>query len=396
MVKPVRVLYSFPYRIGAGRICLTAWQQVEWTSKAGADLTVSCASIARPLSIKGTLMSTMAWGTIRMPIRLMGREKSLAWHDRMTARWLDRNHSRIDLVHAWPGASLHTMRVAKKYGIVTVLERPNAHTEYAYEAAEEEARRCGISLPPWHDHAYHQETLDRERIEYSECDFLLCPSDFVARTFIERGIQADKLLRHRYGYDKTRFYPEERSLKAAESTMLTVLYAGACEPRKGLHFLLEAWFKSDAKETCKLRICGEFVSGYAESLQKQLKNPSVEVLGHRNDLPELMRAADLFVLPSVEEGSALVTYEAMACGCVLLVSDATGAPCDHLKTGLVHRCGNTSELASHLDAMIGDREALNNMRHSGIQASSDLTWRQAGIVVKELYQHALRKHHAPE
>ena len=58
-----------------------------------------------------------------------------------------------------------------------------------------------------------------------------------------------------------------------------------------------------------------------------LAHPSVRVLGQRNDVPELMRQSDIFVLPSIEEGSALVTSEARGSGCVLLVSDAAGAVC---------------------------------------------------------------------
>ena len=41
-----------------------------------------------------------------------------------------------------------------------------------------------------------------------------------------------------------------------------------------------------------------------------LAHPSVQVLGHRTDVPELMRNSDILVLPSIEEGSALVTSEA--------------------------------------------------------------------------------------
>ena len=41
-----------------------------------------------------------------------------------------------------------------------------------------------------------------------------------------------------------------------------------------------------------------------------------------------MRACHVLVLPSFEEGSALVTYEGRACGCVLVISDRAGAPAE--------------------------------------------------------------------
>jgi glycosyltransferase involved in cell wall biosynthesis len=45
-----------------------------------------------------------------------------------------------------------------------------------------------------------------------------------------------------------------------------------------------------------------------------LSHPSVQVLGHRKDIPELMQQSDVLVLPSIEEGSALVTSEAVVVG----------------------------------------------------------------------------------
>ena len=45
----VRVLYSFPLRLGAERICTTAWHQVNGLAEAGADVLVFPASISRPV-----------------------------------------------------------------------------------------------------------------------------------------------------------------------------------------------------------------------------------------------------------------------------------------------------------------------------------------------------------
>ena len=79
-----------------------------------------------------------------------------------------------------------------------------------------------------------------------------------------------------------------------------------------------------------------------------LTHPSVRVLGHRHDVPDLMRHADVLILPSIEEGSALVTAEARGSGCVLVVSEAAGAICEHMKDALVHPVGDVKMLAAHL------------------------------------------------
>jgi glycosyltransferase involved in cell wall biosynthesis len=381
--KSPRVLYSFPLKIGAERICLTAWHQVVGLAAAGSAVNVLAGSVFRQLPASVTLNSTLAYRELRVPIRLLGVSNACRIHDWRTARWLERNFSKIDLVHGWPSASLYTIRMAKRLGIPFFLERPNTHTAYAYEAATKENQMLGIELPRNHDHQFNSERLALEEMEFAEADFLLCPSEFVLKSFKDRGYDDEKLLRHHYGFDESRFTPGAHN--PLEERGLVMLYAGVCEPRKGLHYALESWLSSKAHHRGKFLICGEFVPGYANRLSAMLDHPSVSVLGHRRDLPEIMKKADIFVLSSVEEGSALVTYEARAAGCVLLVSDATGAVCEHMQNGMIHSMRNTKELISHLDLMEVNRELLSRLRESSLATSSEITWTAAGKTLIENY-----------
>jgi glycosyltransferase involved in cell wall biosynthesis len=120
-----------------------------------------------------------------------------------------------------------------------------------------------------------------------------------------------------------------------------------------------------------------------------LAEPSVEQHGHVSDPAALMRSCDVLVLPSVEEGSALVTYEARACGCVLAISDRTGAPCTDGVDALVHAAGDEAALAAHLRALADDPELLARMRAASLQSARDLTWSDAGRVLAEAYAAAL-------
>lgn len=311
----------------------------------------------------------------------------LALHDWITARWLERNFDKIDLVHCWPGASLRTIRAARRFDIPTLLERPNSHTAYAFEAAAEESRHCGIQLEKGHDHSFNQRTLDHETREYEESDFLLCPSDFVARSFLDRGFAAGKLLHHQYGFDENLFTPAPAERPQSEG--LEVVYAGVCEPRKGLHYSLEAWQASEAGQDGTYRICGTFVPGYRQSLGHLLEHPRVHVMGQRDDLPTILREADVLVLSSVEEGSALVCYEATGSGCVLLVSDASGAKCRHGMDSLVHPMRAVDELTSHFSLLRRDRALLATLRRGALASRDGLTWKCAGRRLSSIYQQVL-------
>jgi glycosyltransferase involved in cell wall biosynthesis len=308
-------------------------------------------------------------------------------HDAIVARRLRRLADQIDVVHTWPLGARRTLQTAAKLGIPTVLERPNAHTRLAYEAVRAECDRLGIELPPDHEHAYKEDILHREEEEYALADYLLCPSEFVERTFRDEGYPEEKLLRHQYGFDPKIFYSPEKPRPTRPG--LTMLIVGVAAVRKGQHFALEAWLRSTASESGRLLIAGEFLPAYRERLAPLLADPSVVVLGHRNDVPDLMRASDVFVLPSIEEGSALACTEALASGCVPLVSDVCRDPCRHMENALIHAVGDVDTLSEQMSAVHEDRMILERLRAGAITTATEATWEKAGISLFAAYGRAV-------
>jgi glycosyltransferase involved in cell wall biosynthesis len=279
---------------------------------------------------------------------------------------------------------LQTLKAAARLGIPTVLERPNTHTRYAYETVERESKRLGVLLPPDNEYTNKADVLRKEEEEYQLADYLLCPSDFVLQTFRDQGFPNGKLMRHQYGYDEKAYYPDSTAVETKRG--LTMLFAGDCAVRKGLHFALEAWLKSPAHHDGTFMIAGNFLPAYAERLSAMLSHPSVQVLGFRNDIPELMRKSDVFVLPSIEEGSALVTSEARGSGCVLLVSEATGAICKHMQNALVHRVGDVETLSRQITMLREDRGLLGRLRTASLSSVNEIIWAAAGVRLLQVYR----------
>lgn len=382
--KRVRVLYSFPHKIGGRQIDAIAWHHVASLAAAGADVLVCPGAIKKPLPSNIKVRPTLARGKLRIPYRILGTKRACALHDYIVSRRLEKLAGQVDIVHAWPLGALRTLKTAARLGIPTVLERCNAHTRYAYEVTQRECDRFGISSPPGYSHTYNGDVLRKEEVEYQLADRLLCPSDFVLRTFLDQGFPREKLARHQYGFDEKTHYPSEKPRD--RKCGLTVLFAGACTPRKGLHYALEAWLQSPASRDGTFLIVWEYLPGYPEKLSSLLAHPSVRVLGYRKDLPEVMRQSDVLVLPSIEEGSALVTSEARGCGCVLLVSEATGAYCKHMENALVHQVGDVKTLAHHFTMLHEDRTLLEHLRASSLSTVHEITWSAAGQKLLEVYE----------
>jgi glycosyltransferase involved in cell wall biosynthesis len=391
---PLRVLQSFPHKIGAARICTTAWHEAAGVAQAGGEVLVMPGAVHRPLPAPVEVRTTLSRGRARIPYKALGRMRAMRLHDHVVARALPRLADRIDVVHTWPMGAKETLTTARRLGIPTVLERPNAHTRFAYEVVRAECERLGVALPADHEHAYNAATLALEEEEYGLADRLLCPSGFVARTFLDAGFPADRLARHQYGYDDRRFHPPAAPRERADDG-LTLLFVGVCAVRKGVHFALEAWLRSPASATGRFRIAGAFLPDYEARLAPMLAHPSVEVLGHRSDIPELMRTSDALVLPSLEEGSALVCSEALASGCVPVVSDASGAVCEHGVNGLVHRVADVDALTAHLTALHEDRTLLERLSDGCVRTASDYTWTRAGARLLAVYEELVADAAAP-
>lgn len=378
----MRVLYSFPHKLGADRICYTAWQQVKGLVDAGAEVILYAGALTRPVPDSVEVHTTLARGRLRVPYKLVGKLRALSLHDKIVARQLKRLVGKIDLVHLWPCAALESIREAKRLGIPTLLERPNSHTRFAYEVVAAEHRRIGMETPH-HDYRPNTAVLDREEAEFAACDFLLCPSDFVMQSFRDFGFAASKLLRHQYGFDEKEYYPKAECRDLGKQ--FTALFVGVDPVRKGLHLAMEAWLASPACNDGVFLIAGELAEEFRSRFAANLAHPSIIQLGHRRDVPQLMRNADILVLSTFEEGSALVCAEAIGSGCVPLASDVCSGICRHGENAMVHNVGEVGTLCKHITLTYSDPSLLAGLRRGALKSRGDWTWVQAGRSLAAAY-----------
>lgn len=109
-----------------------------------------------------------------------------------------------------------------------------------------------------------------------------------------------------------------------EKGQLLLLSIGELNHNKNHKVIIEALAKM-GKEICYV-ICGE--GREKRVLEKLIKKyrlgNRVQLLGYRKDIPELLKASDVFVLPSFREGLSLSLQEAMACGVPVIASDIRG------------------------------------------------------------------------
>ncbi len=139
------------------------------------------------------------------------------------------------------------------------------HTAKAYSLAEAAGEEVGVELPEEHSQRRDPRRLDRELREFDAAEVLLVPSAVVEASFLERGVPASRLARHRYGCDLDRFWPAERPLDTERP--LVACFIGRGEPTKGLHFGLEAWVEAGLPSTSgRFLIAGAVLPAYRDRI----------------------------------------------------------------------------------------------------------------------------------
>lgn len=385
----IRVVYSFPHPLGRPGIAETALQQILGLERLGVALTLFCTSLGGvdlPESI--VVHETMVLAGRRVPHRAIGVQRAYDFHDARVARWLRTNHDRVDIVHAWPRGCLRTLEEAALLHTPAVRESPNPHTASVMRASAAAANHAGVPLPRNHSHASDERVLRKEIAEYAAATAVLVPSDYARHEFIAEGFDPSRLLQHRYGCDLARFPARAEVTPPVGNHPFRAVFVGRGDPTKGLHVALDAWRRA-AIDDGEFLIAGAVLPEYRRVLAVVLESPGVRELGFVTDVAGLMGDSDVLLLPSWTEGSALVTLEAQASGCVPLVSEASGpigvAGVDHLE----HRVGDVDTLAAQLAELAGDSERLAGMSATGTARRSFLSWDSAAESLLGCYRSAI-------
>ena len=242
--------------------------------------------------------------------------KMNAWNALAFDRWTASVLSPCDAFIAISGAGLLTGQKVQHTGGKFICDRGSTHQRFQENTVAEEYRRWNAPLPLAKPHI----VLREEKI-YAAADAITVPSTAAKRSFIQMGLAPEKIHVIPYGVRLDRF---TRTADPPQDSF-EVLFAGQVSLRKGIPYLLQAFAR--LKHTRKrLTVVGDLQDDM-RTLLPTLPRENVVFTGSlpQPELARKMSASHLLVLPSIEEGLALVQGQAMACGCPVLATTATGA-----------------------------------------------------------------------
>lgn len=216
-----------------------------------------------------------------------------------------------DIAYLWPGASLEVHRILKTRGNPIVLEGINTRMAFAKRTLDAAYEKFGIKPA----HNITAARIDEEDEKYALASAIFAPSRAVEQALMGTPLE-QAILPSSYGVDGTRA-SRERNYGPIDHAPVFMFCGYACV-RKGFHHLLEAWRK--VPPPYRLRVVGRIEPAIQERYGDLLTSDRIEMVGFVQDVHPWFASSDVFVMPSLEEGDPLVTYEAALHGLPILAS----------------------------------------------------------------------------
>jgi len=266
---------------------------------------------------------------------------------------------------------LEAISVAHDKGIQVALERGSTHIAHQSDVLRNAHEEIGIPYSP-----PVPEIVEREIAEYERCDAIFVPTAFAARTFRDRGVDAQKVHVNPYGVDLRAYGgPKPENVKKRPR----ILFVGSVGVRKGVPWLLKAHDRISARSSIQpeLRLVGP-VDGAIKDLARKWAGDNVIFTGALRGaaLIEEYNRADLFCLPSLEEGFPLSTLQAMAAGLPVITTEEAGGG-EIIRDGIEGRvvpARDIEKLADALSELIGTRGTREKMTEAVLaRVRSDYT-----------------------
>jgi hypothetical protein len=262
-------------------------------------------------------------------------------------------------VYTFNSAGLELLQYAKQQNLRAVMEQTIAPTDIQQRLRELEARR----FPGWEPQQSASSATKifslRVQTEWAFADLILCGSQFVKDSVGECGGPVEKCVVVPYGVD-TNFTIATRPKHKRPLRVLTV---GAVGLRKGSPYVLET--AKLMKGIATFRMVGPV--GLLPAREQELRQ-HVCLVGSipRAEMLKQYAWADVFLLPSICEGSATATYEALMSGLPVICTPNTGSVIRDGVEGFVVPICDSAAICEQLERLASDRDLLGEMAEAAV------------------------------
>lgn len=299
----------------------------------------------------------------------------------------------IDVVITYDDTSPLLFEILEKQApnIIRVTDMSAANLLYMRKIYEEDeilAPKFSFRLRSEREVVWDPFVINRTKREIKATQHFLVPSNFVKKSLAFSNVNNTQMHLCPYGVDLSMFKQKEYVPKK-ESDTLEFIYVGGVKELKGIYYLLEA-FKKLPKEVAHLTVVGNFNKNDVDT-KDYIKYVNFTGMVLHEDIPELLKKADVFVFPSLGEGLSLSVLEAAACGLPLIVSENSGANDGMIdgKEGFIIPIQSVEAVYEKVEWFVRNRDKIQGMGENARQFALKYTWekyyaRVQKILLKEI------------
>ncbi len=264
-------------------------------------------------------------------------------------------------IYAYNNAAEGLFAAYSSSSIRKILDQTIAPKRTEIELLERERQK----FPAWADAPFDcaaaNAIAERESREWALASVIVCGSEFVRQSIADLGGPVERCIVVPSGIAAPPACADAaRKTDSAgrRDEPLKVLFAGAVNLRKGAPYVLEIarrlGTRIEIRMVGPIAVTGAPIADLADRVTLTGAVPHAAMEGH-------FRWADVLFLPSVCEGSAMVTYEALAAGVPVVCTPNAGAVVKTGVTGFVAAAGDTDAMEAYLAELADDRDLLKRM-----------------------------------
>jgi len=301
------------------------------------------------------------------------RNAAFLWSGREFCRRVNaQDFGHAKAVYVYNSAGLEILQEARLRGLKAIIEQTIAPRAIERKLLAEEA----ATFPQWEAPAQEEAGLDdycaRESAEWAAADLIVCGSDWVKDGVVACGGEKARCVVVPYGLDNIVI---SRAKKQRDPGPLRVLTVGAIGLRKGSPYVLEA--AEHLAGRTEFRMVGPIQILPAAELRLRKKVHLTGIVP-RSEIAAHFDWADVFLLPSLCEGSATSTYEAMAHGLPVICTPQTGSVVRDGVEGFIVPVRDPAAITEKLTALATDPALLAAMSASAREHSTNFTLEKYG------------------
>jgi glycosyltransferase involved in cell wall biosynthesis len=305
--------------------------------------------------------------------------------DELSRRVLKQGLEGTTHLYCFDTASLGVMRALAGNAIRIIMEQTNAPRPVLSRLLQQEREKH----PGWEDSDAVSSMDDVIETRYCEAwaraDMIVCGSEFVRDgiagcggpvskcTVVPYGVDFGDSAEQNAGWQRT--VMEERHARRQAGEPLRVLTVGSVGLRKGTPYILEAaralGGRAQFRMVGGIDVSEEAAHGLAEHVELTGLVPRNEIRAH-------YLWADVFLFPSICEGSATVVYEALACGLPVICTPNTGSVVSDGVDGLIVEPSSGEAVIAALERVIASPELWLTMAQNAFATSDQMDLKHYG------------------